>query len=130
MATIILIIIFVGLGAWVSYFRKNHPIQNHITNQDKDQEVINNLIKYGSNPEKEHSIEFAFFGDWLNMNKVKDILLAQGYIQDSSQTDKMLVMTKFHKLHLDEIKAETKKMEDLAKQYNIEFDGWSAAIIR
>ena len=130
MNIVIIIIALLGLISVVIYSAKNSNRTTPVSSIDQDQDVINNLIKYGSNPEKEHSIEFAFFGDWSNMNKVKDILLTQGYTQDASQTDKMLVITKFHKLHLDEIKAETKKMEDLAKQYNVEFDGWSAAIVR
>lgn len=130
MAVIIFIIILVGLSTLVAYSRKNHLVQNQITNQDKDQEVINGFITHGSNPEKDHIIEFAFLGDWSNINKLKDVLLSQGYRQDASQTDEMLIMTKPHKLHLDEIKPETQKMEGLAKQYNVEFDGWSAVIVR
>lgn len=130
MNTIILIAILVGLGTWIVYSRKSHPVQNQVTNQDKDQEVINGFIKHGSNPQKDRVIEFAFLGDWSNMNKLRDVLFSQGYQQDTTQTDKMLIMTKPHKLHLDEIKPETLKMQELAKQYNVEFDGWSAVIVR
>jgi regulator of RNase E activity RraB len=121
-----IIIVLILLTGWKLYSSKIH----NPTMVDKDQDVINNLIKHGSDPEKDHIIEFAFTGEWPKMNLIRDMLLTQGYAQDITQTNEMLIMTKTHKLHFDEIKADTTKMEKLAKEYDIEFDGWGAVIVK
>jgi hypothetical protein len=106
-------------------------LNKSLVSLDQDQQIIDGLIKYGSNPEKEHGIEFAFFGNLEDTNNLKNALLPQGYTWDTAQSTKdMLIMIKFLKLYLPEIKSEISKMETLAREYNVEFDGWSAVIVK
>jgi regulator of RNase E activity RraB len=129
--TTILTVIAGGLLVWRAYSAgKKHYSDDQNVVQDLDKEITNRLIEHGSDPEKEHAIEFAFFGDWSNMNKLKEVLLTQGYTQDSNQSDHMLIMIKKYKLHLDKIKSELQKMETMAKEYDVEFDGWSTSPIK
>lgn len=100
------------------------------TSVDFDQSVIDQLVKAGSDFKREHVIEYAFYGEWDRMNKIGATLVPQGYAEDRKQSDKMLVMTKPLKLTLISIKEEILKMEKLAREYGVEFDGWSTAVNR
>ena len=104
-------------------FFKTKPEQ--ISRHEENQKIIDFGIQRGDNPEKEHLIELAFLGNWNKMNLLKDKLLKEGYEQVLGQTDTMLVMSKGFRLNLEEVNNLTDKMEALAKEYGVEFDGWS-----
>lgn len=124
------IVIVVGLYATVRLQIKQKKGTATSNDVNPNQTLIERFIESGSDLDKEHVVEFAFYGEWSEMNKIKDILLAQSYVQDTSQTDEMLIMTKKMKLNFVEIDKETEKMVGLGEQFNVVFDGWSAAIVK
>ncbi len=130
--TIILLVLLAGIVGWKMYHDKNIKTETLDASTNKNQEVIGNLIKYGSDPEKDHLIEFFFYGDAdrLRLNELKDYLISQGYEEMTGHTDQALVVTKSYKLHLDVIGGVTKRMEELAKEYDVEFDGWGASVVK
>jgi len=97
----------------------------HSEQQKTNKAVIDALIKAGEKIDEEHLIELAFFGTWKRMSLLKNELLGKGYEEIVGQTDKMLIVSKMFKLNFDLINNLTEKMEQLAKKYDVEFDGWS-----
>lgn len=138
MNIILAIAVIAVLAILGNYVRGNNNSVNQNAAIDPDQSVIEQLIKHGSDPEKEHLIEFAFQSDSDNLSKLKEELSLQGYTYDARQSERdpkgdagyWLIMSKPYKLHLDELKIELAKMEVLANKYNVTFDGWSAGIVR
>lgn len=105
------------------FFKKKKSV--HDEQHENNKQIINALTQAGSMFEKEHLIEMAFFGNWEKMNLLKDKLTIDGYEQILGQTDQMLVVSKWFKLNLEEMNNLTDKMEILAKEYGVGFDGWS-----
>ena len=103
--------------------------------KDPDQIIIDTLIKEGSNPEKEHMLEFAFRGNSANISRLKEEMTSEGYQykpaqseQDRENTQEWLIIIKPYKLHIDEIRKELDVMNAFAGKNGVEFDGWGTEI--
>lgn len=127
MSTIVLLLALIVVGAlWLIATKRNVPTA--VAN--KNQQVIDNLMKHGSNPGKEHFIELAFYGDKDKFPALEQHLLSKGYEKVSGQTSEMVIVGKWMKLHLQEIENEIAVLERTAHDFSLEFDGWGAAIVK
>lgn len=93
--------------------------------EDFTNKIINQLTEVGTDITKDHKIDLAFFGNWSDLNKLRDFLLTKGYTQDTEQSDEMLIMYNYFPLKSNIINVLKLEMENLANEYNVEFDGWS-----
>lgn len=96
-----------------------------------DNSVIMNLIESGSDPEKEHSLEYAFTGNEQGLRRVAISLQKRGYsnIGELDFTSGQIVMAKLLKLDVTLIVNESLTNADLAEDAGVEFDGWGAAVV-
>jgi regulator of RNase E activity RraB len=110
-------------------FFKRKPSKEEF-NLDMDQRVIEQLIVRGSNPEKEHVIEYAFAGD---QNKLADLkahlcdLMGFEEVREGG-SGLMLVVSQRHKLDIKEINESTVRLRKIAEDYGVVFDGWGSLI--
>jgi regulator of RNase E activity RraB len=88
--------------------------------------VIDQMIAYGMQEGHPYVIEFAFFGDSTKLSQLRDHLTAKGFKQDTSQTDKMLVLTNSVQLDYENIGQSITEMKNIANEFGVKFDGWSA----
>lgn len=125
MSSIVLLLALIVVGAvWFLVTKRNAP--SAVVN--KNQEVIDNLIKHGSDPEKEHFIEFAFYGDREKFPALEQYLISKEYQKVSGQASEMVVVGKWMKLHLQKIESEIALLERTAQDFGLEFDGWGAQV--
>lgn len=94
-----------------------------------NRQVVDNLIEAGSNPEKEHALEFVFYGSEETLAQVKQKLAERGYRDSDESTTEQLVMIKMLPLDLDLIDDESIENNRLSEELDVEFDGWGAAIV-
>lgn len=87
------------------------------------------LIEKGSNPEKKHFIEHAFFGKKRKLKRIESELLKMEGRTITFEKD-------FLEIGVDEILEEETINEmtyfcmDLAKEFNCNYDGWSTTLIK
>ena len=98
--------------------------------EDLTDKIINQLTETGTDLNQDHKIELAFFGNWSDLNKLKDKLLSKGYTQDTEQSEDMLIMYKSFPLKSEVINVIKLEMMNLANEYNVMFDGWSTYPIK
>ena len=98
--------------------------------EDLTDKIINQLTEVGTDLSQDHKIELAFFGNWSDLNKLKDRLLSKGYTQDTEQSEDMLIMYKSFPLKSEVINVLKLEMMHLAIEYNVMFDGWSTYPIK
>ena len=98
--------------------------------EDLTDKIINQLTEVGTDLSQDHKIELAFFGNWSDLNKLKDRLLSKGYTQDTEQSEDMLIMYKSFPLKSEVINVIKLEMMNLAIEYNVMFDGWSTYPIK
>jgi regulator of RNase E activity RraB len=97
-----------------------------------DQSVVRNLLEAGSNPEKEHAIEFCLCG------AAKGLQAAAAALQERQFTpcgkldfrSGEIVMVKQLPLDVETIFAESMALRELANELGIEYDGWGAAVVQ
>jgi regulator of RNase E activity RraB len=97
-----------------------------------DRNVVQTLIKSGSNPEKVHSLEFVFLGGEGGLQKVVRTLTARGY-QPLEQLDfasGQVVMTKKMKLDVNDIFEESLALSQLAEELGLQYDGWGCSVVK
>lgn len=95
-----------------------------------DRHVIMGLIDAGTNPEKEHTLDFLFRGAPEQLQILRENLLDRGY-QDSPSGNPepgTLEMVRRMPLSLELICPESLENLQLCEDLEIEFDGWGAAI--
>ena len=97
-----------------------------------DFSVIQALIEDGSDPEKEHTLDYAFGGDSQALKVVAEALQQRGYQPngpldfESGQIELAKRLVLDHALIVDESLANFQ----LAEEAGVEFLGWGAAIVR
>lgn len=96
-----------------------------------DSHVVNGLIESGSDPEKEHCLEYVFVGDQSNLQRLRDKLTLRGYADYGSPVPAdQLVMVKKLPLDLRQIYAESLENQRLCNEIGAAFDGWGAAVVK
>ncbi len=97
-----------------------------------DQGVVNNLVKAGSDPEKEHGIEYVFHGEQDGLKKVAHALQARGYtaMQPLDFKSGECVMVKRMTLDVYEIFSESLANGQTAEEFGARCDGWGAEVVR
>jgi hypothetical protein len=96
-----------------------------------DRQVVDNLIESGSDPQKEHDLEYVFDGDSTSLQKLQQELEARDYVSESSKPPtEQLVMVKKLALDMHLIWHESLENHRLCEELNVEFLGWGAAIVR
>ena len=97
-----------------------------------DREVVDNLIKAGSNPDKPHDIDFTFCGDPDGLKRVAAQLAKRGYTAGGQPDFASGSFTAVKRLPLDlqTINEETVACMELAEPYGVTFDGWGAMVVK
>ncbi len=96
-----------------------------------DRRVVTDLIESGSDPEKEHDLEFVFYGDDHQVQQLRQRLEARGYVDDGlSDGSDRLVMIKKLPLDLDAIHDESLENHRLCEDLGAVFDGWGASVVK
>ena len=96
-----------------------------------DRSVVDSLVESGSDPNKEHSLEYVFMGEPGRLKHVMQTLLQRGY-ESVGQLDAasgQVVLAKRMALDLSSIVDESIANHQLAEDANIEFNGWGAEVI-
>jgi regulator of RNase E activity RraB len=97
-----------------------------------DADVVHNLLKAGSNPQKEHALEFVFLGEAEPLRKLTKALKERGYqpLKSNDAAAGRMVQVKKMKLEIPAIAAESVALSQLAAEHGVEYDGWGAAVVR
>jgi regulator of RNase E activity RraB len=97
-----------------------------------DSRVIQNLMEAGSDPEKEHTLEFVFQGEPEALEQITSILRTKGYepMTEHDPEGGEIIMVKKMTLDLRAITAESLRLAQMAQEHGIEYDGWGAAVVR
>jgi hypothetical protein len=96
-----------------------------------DRSVVDNLLKSGSNPEKDHSLEFVFLGKHQDLRRLEAALRQRGYrpLGSLKPGADQLVMVKTMKLDLQDVVAESLANLKLAEEFGVTYDGWGCAVV-
>jgi len=96
-----------------------------------DQSVVRSLIEAGSDPEKEHALEFVFTGEAPSLRKAARRLKDRGYVEQAPTdvTEGEIVMVKKMVLDEEAIIAESQANAELAEKCGINYDGWGAEVV-
>lgn len=96
-----------------------------------DQSVVQNLINAGSDPEKEHALEFVFTGPAPGLRAAAEALKERGFVAEEPLDfeNGTIVMVANMPLDLDAIVAESQAHTELAAEHGLEYDGWGAAVV-
>jgi hypothetical protein len=96
-----------------------------------DQSVVRQLIEAGSNPDKDHEIEFVFMGNAAGLQQLLPKMLARGYTPvgalDFSSGE--MVMARLMPLDESAIFEESLAHRALAEECGVNYDGWGAAVV-
>jgi hypothetical protein len=95
-----------------------------------DQRTVESLVKAGSDPTREHDLEFVFLGPREGLEAVARALRARGYTGPAHGQPEALVMVKRLPLDLEAISAESEANDELAATHGVGFDGWGASTVR
>lgn len=97
-----------------------------------DRDVVNNLLKAGSNPDKPHDIDFTFCGEADALKRVAAQLAKRGYTAGGQLNFASGSFTAVKRLPLDleTINEETVANVELAETYGATFDGWGAMVVK
>jgi regulator of RNase E activity RraB len=96
-----------------------------------DYSVIESLIESGSDPEKEHLLEYVFMGEASGLKRVAQSLRQRGY-SDVGELDfgsGQIVLAKSIVLDPMLIVQESLTNYELAEDAGVEFDGWGAEVV-
>lgn len=95
-----------------------------------DQSVVRLLLEDGSDPSKEHALEFVFTGEESGLRKAARSLKKRGYVEQvPPDAESQIVMVKKMVLDEDAIIAESQAHTELAEKCGIDYDGWGAAVV-
>lgn len=95
-----------------------------------DRHVIMGLIDAGTNPDKEHTLDFSFRGAPEQLKILRENLLERGYEDSPTETSEpgTLQMVRRMPLSLELICPESIENMQLCENLEIEFEGWGAGI--
>jgi regulator of RNase E activity RraB len=98
----------------------------------RDRDVVNNLLKAGSNPDKPHNIDFTFCGPADGLKRVAAQLAKRGCTASGQLNFASGSFTAVKRLPLDleAIHEETLANVELATTYGVTFDGWGAMVVK
>lgn len=96
-----------------------------------DRQVLEQLEKAGSDFDKEHSLEFVFYGEPPRLKEIASRLRQRGYtpLDEATIAEGRLVMVKGMKPSLGEVNQESSANAELAEELGVEFDGWGCAVV-
>jgi regulator of RNase E activity RraB len=97
-----------------------------------DRDVVQALIESGSDPEKEHSLEYFFVGEAEGLRRVAQALRDRGYtpLGELDYASGQIALAKRLALDLMPVVAESLANHELAEEAGVEFTGWGAAIVK
>jgi regulator of RNase E activity RraB len=95
---------------------------------DTTRKIIDQMIDHGLKRGHAYTIEFAFYGDAAPLSRLGNHLMERGYKQDTSQTEKMLILTHPVILDYEHIEQSLSEMRTLSERFGVTFDGWSADV--
>ena len=93
-----------------------------------DQEVIDELIKSGSDPKKQHVIEFVFLGQRTSLGEIQATLEKRGYSTVSFEGETLVISRKLV-LEISEIFAESRQHLSEASRLGVKYDGWGCHVV-
>jgi regulator of RNase E activity RraB len=93
-----------------------------------DQDVIDQLIKSGSDPKKEHLIEFVFVGERTGLNEIQKTLENRGYSTVSLEGETLVISRRII-LEIGEIFAESRQHLSDASSLGVKYDGWGCHVV-
>jgi len=96
-----------------------------------DESVVDNLIKNGSDPQKEHALEFVFVGERPGLEATAKALRGRGYrpLRELDFDQGEMVMVKAMKLDVDKIFEESLAHAQTAEEHGVKYDGWGALVV-
>jgi hypothetical protein len=97
----------------------------------EDQHVVETLIKSGSNPDKEHTLEYLFMGEPAGLKAIIPALEARGYqhLRALDSNSDQIVMVKPMMLDVNAIFQESRANAQLAEEHGVTCDGWETAVV-
>ncbi len=96
-----------------------------------DRRVVDNLRKSGSDPSKDHTLEFVFYGEEQALRSMKDELCARGYtVCDLNPQERRLVISQPMSLDVNAIFQESLSHTERAKDLGLEYDGWGCTVVK
>jgi len=97
-----------------------------------DQSVVENLIDGGSDPDKDHVLEYVFMGEAEALEGIATVLLARGYHfhAEPDYASEQVTICKTMPLDLQLIVEESLSNHQLAEECGATCDGWDCAIVR
>lgn len=96
-----------------------------------DQSVVRGLIEAGSDPDKDHELEFVFKGAPAALQKLLPQMLARGYTPGGAIdfASGEIVMVKLMPLDEADISDESLANRELAQECGADYAGWGAAVV-
>jgi regulator of RNase E activity RraB len=96
-----------------------------------DQKVIQGLLDAGSDPEKEHALEFVFSGKERGLRQAAQLMQERGSVLQAPAdfSGGQVVMVKKMVLDEEAIFAESRAHAELAEKCGIVYDGWGAEVV-
>lgn len=97
-----------------------------------DRSVVSSLMEAGSDPEKEHCLDYVFRGEEPALRRLASALEARGYepAGDFDPASGQILLAKRMPLDLTRIVEESVANYHAAHESHVEFDGWGAAVVR
>ena len=102
---------------------------------DPDQAVLTQLKKAGSKMERPHTIEFVlYFPTGENANRAADQIRKNGYaveVKPAANGNDMLCLARKSMIPNTRNLIESRKLfRRIAKEFNGEYDGWAAPVVK
>ena len=96
-----------------------------------DRSVVDSLVKNGSDPQKQHSLEFVFMGPSEGLTRLADSLRDKGYmvVGELNANFDRVILAKALPLDLSLIVQESVANRLAAENMGVEYDGWGAAVV-
>ncbi len=115
-------------SGWQFFDQKVKPSKK-FWGQISDRHVMEQLIKAGSDPQKEHTLEHFMVGSPADLEKLAKVLQEKG-LRDVSLKDDHLCVRYVCRLDLDEIFRLTAFLRSMSEEYGVLYDGWGAGVVR
>jgi regulator of RNase E activity RraB len=97
----------------------------------KDRQVMDALIKHGSNPEKEHALDYFFKGSPTDLQRLWEILQGRGHAKPGFEgTEGQMTTVRRMPLKKDLIWAESEAIYNACQNLEVEYDGWCAEVVK
>jgi regulator of RNase E activity RraB len=119
---------FKELKGWDFFNAKIKP--DEIDRQQiDDRNIIDTLIKNGSNPKKLHFIEHVFIGDKKDLEKIKKQLEKRNFREVQFENGTLVMGTK-QPLILNGMYRVTSMLLSLSNDNNVKYDGWGTKVVK